>query len=208
MRTVLSGVGLAFVLVAASTLSAQDTFPEGSNRMGAPGFAPGFQVEPATGALTWALPIGVVPGDLPVPVVFRYQASMAGELITSTMNPSGAPPTGPVLRYRGIWASLHFGFIAPARDLGQGLSEEGTQSLEDGTVLHDRDWQAWVADGEGLPVAFGFKAPPLGYARDSAGTHGLFTATLEDLGTWRDRVADLTGATRFQVLMDQSRARV
>ena len=170
-----------------------------------------FSVAPATGALTWALPVGRVPGDIPIPVVFRYQASMTslcGKATTPAQADSTAARNPFERRTRGIWGSLNFGYITPpTQDSACGLAEEGTQVLEDGTLFHDRDWNERVADGS-LPLAFGFQAPAEGYARDASRTYGRYSPTLAELGDWRSRIAQLTSMSRFQVLLDCDRARV
>ncbi len=189
---------LLIVWVPLSYLSAQKV----QNNMDLSGHDPvdrsEFLVQPATGALSWTLRVGTVPGDLPVPVVFRFQASMTGN---PAQVPEGVGAGRPSMVYHGIWASLHFGFITPSRD-----DEEGTQVLEDGTVFRDRAWAYPAADGGHLPLAFGFKAPLRGYATERSRTYGLYDAASEDLGRWRSKVPSEMG--QFKVLMDRDRARV
>ena len=200
MKIISLGRALAVLALGASSLVAQLPFTsEGDPRAGA-----GFSLAASSGALAWALPVGTVPGAIPVPVVFRYQASMT---TTLTQGGSGERPSRPVLRYRGIWASLHFGFIAPSQNLGPGQTQEGVQILEDGMEFRDRDWLGRDLS-EALPLAFGFRAPAGGYARELSGTYGLYDAVLSGLGRWEAKVARLTGANRFKVLLDQDRARI
>lgn len=164
-----------------------------------------FQVDTATGALSWCLPVGVVPGDLPLPVVFRFQASMRSDAVAGSSRAEETLQKD--IQYRGIWAGLDFGFLSRSRpELGQ-AGEEGSQYLEDGTIFRDRDWRGWVKDG-GLPASFGLRAKEAGYATEPSHTYGLYAAALADLGTWGPRVSKLTSATQFQVLLDRTKARI
>lgn len=172
----------------------------------------GFTVLPATGALNWTLPAGEVPGAIPVPVVFRFRASVEASLTRPTQpcgEMTGHSVVNPLMAsYRGIWGSLHFGFITPARELDGGITEEGTQVLEDGRVFRDQDWTGNVAVASDLPGDFGFVRPVGGYLLDITRTIGLYDATIADLGPWQSRVAKLTHAVQFKILLDRGRARV
>ena len=84
---------------------------------------------------------------------------------------------------------------------------EGHQILEDGSLFRDKDWKTPITDPS-LPLAFGLKAPPGGYATEATRTYGLYAATLADLGKWSGKVAELTAMNRFKVLLDCDRARV
>lgn len=194
--------------VAAQTTPLRLNYPQSAGGSGA-----GWSVSPSTGTLGWTLPIGVVPGDIPVPVVYRYQASMTSDVatgVTYTRYPDGTsiPRYFSVTRHRGIWSTLNFGFISPARNLAFGLAEEGTQVLEDGTLFRDSDWATQAGDGSSLPLAFGLNAPSGGYVTDGSGRFGLYSASLADLGSWSTKVSQLTPTNQFRVLMDRNRARI
>ena len=149
------------------------------------GPAASLRVDPGTGVLSWDLAVGVVPGDLPVPVVFCYQGAM------------------------GTLPNLHFGFLTPVtRDEQGGLVEEGAQVLEDGTRFTDRDWHRGGGEADRLAAAYGWVLPPGGCAVDRSRAFGLWDAALADLGPWRPQVTQATTATRFKVLMGGDRARI
>ena len=143
-----------------------------------------------TGTLAWTLPIATVPGDIPISVVFRYQASL------------------PNAMGQWQWASLNFGYITvPGANKDQGVALEGTQTLEDGAQFLDTDWQGSIKDGN-WPSAFGLVAPSSGYATDGSRGYGLYTASPEELGAWREKVSQLTTMNQFKVLMDRKMARI
>ncbi len=64
-----------------------------------------YRVEPGSGALSWVLTVGTVPGDLPVTVAYRHQ---------------------------GTTGSLHFGYITPAQEgrSGSQVLEDGRSFLD------------------------------------------------------------------------------
>lgn len=216
-RRIRHGLGLLAIFLmgtwSSPPLAAQTAPVRLINPQSTSGNSAGWAVAPATGAFGWSLPIGVVPGDIPIPVVYRYQASVMSDLtqsITFTIHPDGTktPHYLAVMRYRGIWGSLHFGFITPATGIVTGIPEDGTQVLEDGTLFRDSEWTTASPDGSSLPMDFGFNAPAAGYSLDSSGTYGLYSAALADLGSWSSKVSSLTTATQFKVLMDRGKARV
>jgi len=159
-----------------------------------------FVVAPDTGALSWTLPVGVVPGAIEIPVVLRYQASPGRSLAPG---PTVLGPQASMIVDPGIRASLHFGF---GMATGPGQCP-GLQVLEDGTSLGPGDWSGWVQNGR-LPGAFGMRAPLEGYAADRTRTYGRFTSTVAGIGKWAAKATALSRSTEFQVLMDRNLARI
>ena len=143
--------------------------------------------------------MGAVPGDIPVPVLFRYQPSVTAPWVPAASSDRAADDAS--LPDCGLWSNLSFGYLTAP---GQG---GGAQVLENGTVFRDRDWKELVED-PGLPLAFGLNAPPEGFTTEGSRTYGFYPATLAELGRWRSQVSQLTAMRAFKVILDRQRARI
>lgn len=213
-RSFLSALALQLVCVA--PVQAQTRFRL-ADPLTVSGNGQGWRVDPATGSLGMTFPVAEVPGEMPIPVVFRNVGSFASdrtgkEIRRYNIDGTYTSTWVPCDRDRPIWGSLHFGFISPAKNYS-GITEPGTQMMEDGTQFRDEDWVGELT-GWTLPQAYGMTMPSVPAKVDSSGRIAYYDATLSELGTWSTRVQQLTpvgygsAPTQFKVLMDAGRARI
>jgi YD repeat-containing protein len=208
-------LSLAAFLAPISSMEAQNLEPGWRNVSSTPAETQGFFIDMATGALSWNLPVAVIPGDIPIPLVYRFQASSSIQLahrtttIISDQNSSIDFETMPAHPRHEMHANLHFGYILPPhQDPTTGHPVPGIQALEDGTIFQDPHWLPAGKEGRGFPEAFGFKQPGDGIKTDKSRTWFMFDLTGDELGSWIARVPDATAAIRFRVLLNRNRARV
>ncbi len=198
----------------------------------ASGLSEGWAVSPATGALAMTLPALTVPGDINVPVVFRFNASQATEMQsvgvwTEQVNDQGRTHYGYVQNWealvRPIFGTIHFGFITSGTS--QNLPPTGATTradlyaapvctvLEDGTQLLASDFTPFtnaLGTSFTLAGAFGLQDKAAADVRVSSnGALGVYAASLAELGTWSSKARLLApDVTTFQVLLGRDRARI
>lgn len=197
----------------------------------ASGLGTGWGVDPAKGALRITVADLSVPGDLPIPVVFRFNASHGQEshtvgVWTQVTTEDGRTyntyvPMEEILD-RGIFGTIHFGFITSntaqkVPNTGSGHKDNYVPKtyyvLEDGTQYTEDDFTSFATSVGGafnLPPYFGLAAKdPSTVLVNSDGSLATYTASLSDLGSWSAKVSALApGVSTFTVLMDRDRARI
>jgi len=160
--------------------------------------ASGWMTTLQNGNLTFARPISTVPGEVPIPVSFGFDATWQARLWGHTEN-EGERCAVRVVRCRMDWpisAGIHFGYLAdnlygdaPVASLPGAPSGRGMVVLETGRQILDPRWTALAGDpGLGatlnLPEAFGFAPAALQGARvDSTATCLPCTTSEAGLGT-------------------------
>lgn len=198
----------------------------------ASGFGAGWSVDPAKGALRMNIPVIGVPGDLPIPVVFRYNGAYASEAHTVSTwtqltndlgNPYSTYAPGVDILDRPIFATLHFGFVylsSPQHvaNTGQPAKPDIYNStnfyvLEDGTQYSSSDFTPFATSvGGAFNLAHSFRladVPASSVSVNSQGTLALYTTSSDGLGDWSKPAGILApGTTTFTVLMDRDRARI
>ena len=150
------------------------------------GYTAGYEVDPRLGRLGMCFPVATVPGEIPIPVAFRYNTTFEETSVGvwhwlpvfAPGHTAGDPPIrseyqlmpGSGTLRRPIIGSLHFGFITNAEQIFLYGGSEATHSpycfrdavyvLEDGTEYTDEDFLGFApATGSStfnLPPAFGF----------------------------------------------------
>jgi len=182
------------------------------------GAGQGWSVDPHAGALTMSFPVATVPGDIPIPVAYRINASHVAELrpwVTYVYHNDGTVTTrnGTVPQDRPVFGSTHFGFIVPAVR-NSNYTDPIFYTLEDGTRYRDDDFTAALATFNLAPL-FGFAAKDPTLVRvNPAGTLAVYDATSADLGSWATTASQVSPAgygtlsASYKVVMDRDRARV
>jgi RHS repeat-associated protein len=190
-------------------------------------------VDPAKGSLTMTVAGTTVPGDLPIPVVFRYNAAYASEAsIVGVWQLVTDPDTGKSYRTyvdgptglaRGAFATVHFGFVTSGDAELIPYANTSTKPdvytprqyfvLEDGTEYSSEDFtpfNATMGDTFTLAQAFGLTSRAASSVLvASSGRLATYAATLADLGSWSTRAKALApGAEAFTVVLDRDRARI
>jgi len=149
----------------------------------------GWTVEPGTGALSFTIPLAVVPGELSIPVVYRVAGAHSVQRRTiwppdpistdrtfsSEQGPDPSQWTAPtgltlpfpisteVLSYnihRPMVGALHFGMITPGVHT-DALDEPATFILEDGTQYRD-DWVSYSQYNSEFTLPEDFELVPRG----------------------------------------------
>jgi len=186
----------------------------------------GWSVDASNGRMSFGLPVSAVPGEIPIPLSYRWEGSALVEItnfdvdlyrscngsycfLSRAHQHSGS--------YRGPSGSIHFGYSLGA------TSPVSTASafcvLEDGRVL--QDWKRGVNIPGGvfnLPPKFGFPTVAPGsmlISTDAA--YAIYETTVGSLGSapdgtsWDSRIPAPVGfpaIQRYRVVMDQNIARV
>ena len=193
---------------------------DGSNNLFPVVTGNGFSVDMGKGALSFVIPVGAVPGEIPIPVVFRYNASNAWPVVSSrgyislsgatTAVKTGISPmigTGGMyapgfVRYaRPIFGTIDFGFISSndtqsvpgTGDYGKldQFTPNPYYVLEDGTVHSSNDFTTMTGTFS-LPPQFGLAAKAASAVTiDSSGTLVAYPAVAADLGSWASKVASV-----------------
>ena len=201
------------------------------------GFGEGWAVSPEKGQLGIVMPVATVPGDLPIPVAYRFNATFAEQNQTYLLLKENLK-TG-----KETWSSfngtldlpiagtMHFGMIQPKPGWfppdagyfsGTPTAASGSCSywvLEDGTEFTSGDFGTAITLSPNLFAAFNLGAITSAVNVSSAGTTAFYSAAATDLGSWQTTVANLTtssmfqgaglvGPTGYQVVMDRDKARV
>jgi len=165
------------------------------------GASSGWFVDPATGRLGVNLPLGAVPGEIPIPVTFRFVGSPTTRLnsISELVKGPGYPPT--ILNT--TWTSPMQGGI----DFGHDYT------IEDGSYL----WDLATGTSSGTlaaPQQFGLGAKTWSQVSVTPDqTRIMYGATTTDLGQWASQVASLapqgfTASSAYSIIMDRDRARI
>ena len=169
----------------------------------------GWGVEPARGYLGFTFPVGTLQGDIPVPVVLRFNATHVVEERTS-INPDGS--LAKVNEDRPVHATLHFGFITPQNMYQNGYLLPQRWVLEDGTQLSWVDPGTYSLDSLSLPTQFGLAAYTFNGQVSPDGNYALYDTNVEGLGRWASSIPwpfDYVPTTpHIKILMDHDRARV
>ncbi len=216
---------LAFAAFAISTLGLMAAVPQTANptvslRQN------GWAVNPHTGALSLGLPLGTVPGEIPIPVNFGIQGYFSKERVNRSVahyfyNLDG---TRRVTGYtttitdvvRPAFGTIHFGFIRNAWNAPDNGTEPSITLLEDGQeydgVVPFSTAHAGV--GLALPQAYGFAAPASPMVDDSS-RHLSYDTSASGLGQTASALLNQhlpvglgTASATYKVVMDQSIARV
>jgi len=161
---------LGLCLLGLSPLAAQDDF-----RIGDPQFAnpnqSSWRVDPEFGVLTFSLPIGTIPGEIPIPVSFTMTGSIATRVDSG--NYSKTPIFGGV-NFGYSWDIKHDDSVVMADSIEKRL--KGLALLEDGRRIMGTDWGSslpantpnWKSSSSSLSIvnAYGFDNP---YASSNGG---------------------------------------
>lgn len=166
----------------------------------------GWDVSLQNGNLTFAIPLTVVPGEVPIPVAF----GMNGTYL-SKMEPGPSRyvyrPDGSIVRRintsdelrRPVIGAIHFGYISSPATVGATIGNEedgpflgheieGLTVLEDGTQIPDQDWTVFSTHSElggvlNLPQAYTFAAVSTATALvDPTARYLSYTTTTDGLG--------------------------
>lgn len=172
------------------------------------GYGAGWDVDPKNGYLNMRFPVGTLGGDIPVPVVLRYNATHQLSIET-VQPPSGSPYQ--VAVDRPAQATLHFGYITAANQVVDGRVLQQRFVLEDGSQTYwGDDFTGWFFH----PTSFGLAS--VGSAVRKRMTPDrrlvLYSTDLSGLGSAAAHLGSALGfgsvVQSYQVLVDQDRARV
>lgn len=219
MRAAFNSFILGLSLLSAGLLNAQTRF-----RLADPqalsGAGNGWAVEPGTGELSFAVPIATVPGEIPIPAVYRVAASYSVQKQqTWALDPEFKPlwfVETDTNVHRPMLGTLHFGFIGNGGDFN-GISESATYVLENGTQLRQMDWVAFTSFNTTftLPQDFGLAAVAASSAMVSTDRgYAYYVTDAAGLGATVNEKVQATlpvghaAPTQFKVILDKDRARV
>lgn len=136
------------------------------NRLTNPGFGSptpsGWNVDPGTGTLSIAIPIGGVTGEIPIPVTVTmdgtFRAPMAYNGSLQYINGNTIYVAGPEGAYpQPIFATCGFGFIGSGNSALYGMQNGGYGAyvaLEDGRTLQQTEFTTHANYGGGLLTAW------------------------------------------------------
>lgn len=166
----------------------------------------GWDVSLQNGNLTFAIPLTVVPGEVPIPVAFGMNGTHLSKVEPGpsryVYRPDGSIArrinTSDELR-RPVIGAIHFGYISSPATVGAtadngedgpfpGHEIEGLTVLEDGTQIPDQDWTAFSTHAElgtvlNLSQAYGFGAVSTATARvDPTARYLSYATSAEGLG--------------------------
>jgi|GEM_PF-4726450 len=213
-----------------SLSSLRSSVPERNHYPQQAGGFSGWQVSPDRGTLGVVIPATTVPGDIPIPVAFRFNATFAKLRaglwkVQSTINSDNWKQVITNID-QPIEGSVHFGMILPQPGWDPfsvpGEAEAGRSLwawvLEDGTQYSISDFTTAQVLSPSLFTAFQMGVKNSSVKIDSTGTVAFYSATSADLGNWAPKVASLTsgnnfngqgsGPTGYQVVMDRDKARI
>lgn len=190
----------------------------------------GWQVSQDRGTLGIVIPAATLPGDIPVPVVFRFNATFAqlrGGIWIAGLDRNGNDiwKTSNTYMDQSIEGTVHFGMILPqpgwSSDGVPGAPEGGKSLwswvLEDGSQYTAQDFSTPQTLSSSLFTAFQLGVKTTAVNIDSTGTVAFYPASAADLGHWSPQVAALTaganftgtgGPTGYYVVMDRDKARI
>lgn len=191
----------------------------------------GWNVTHAAGALTQALPVATVQGELPISLDFRLNASHAVQVNHLWQSVPTWAYTDEGIKYRTyevvdqgqsfydrpMYGTIHFGYISAGATYGY-VPESPSYVLEDGRIFRAGDFVAFSTLSSGsfdLAQKFGFSPKAASAVSvDPSGTLGLYSAVLSEFGTWQNTIQSHapvnygTASTQYMVLMDKNKARV
>jgi len=220
MRDALLSFLLGLGLLAALPAQAQGRF-----RLADPqslsGAGSGWAVDPATGALSLAVPVATVPGEIPIPAVFHVAASHSAQLRRLWSSEQVGSRNiwsldGENNLHRPMLGTLHFGYIDNGGFIN-GVTDSATYVLEDGTQFREEDWGSFTNYHTTftLPQDFGLSAVlPTQVKVSSNRAYATYLATGAALGATVNAKVQATlpvghtAPTQFRVILDKDRARV
>ncbi|WLT30663.1 RHS repeat-associated core domain-containing protein [Geothrix sp. PMB-07] len=166
----------------------------------------GWDVSLQNGNLTFAIPLTVVPGEVPVPVAFGMNGTFLSQVVAGPWRYIYRPD-GTIVRristsdelLRPVVGAIHFGYISSPTTVGAtagneedgpflGHEIEGITVLEDGSQIPDRDWTPFSTHSElgttlNLPQAYGFRAVSTSTALvDPTARYLSYSTTVDGLG--------------------------
>jgi len=183
----------------------------------------GTAVNPLSGQLTVGIPVGVVPGEIPVAVSYRINGAPMTQRV-QTWGPipidSNIPPTlsnglqNTTWLDRPAYGIVHFGYISNSSRWGGGNATEPIRYvLEDGRTYADPDLLPYTTYNATFSLASDFGLAAVGTSRleitnDSSTV--VYTATASDLGAWTSNITLPSGfqSGNYVVVMDHDKARV
>ncbi|MDP1832023.1 MAG: RHS repeat-associated core domain-containing protein [Geothrix sp.] len=220
MRAAFKSFFIGLSLLAAGLLNAQTRF-----RLADPqalsGAGNGWAVEPGTGDLSFAIPVATVPGEIPIPAVYRVAASYSVQrrkvwvVDTEFYRPIRLLETDTNI-HRPMLGTLHFGFIDNGGNFN-GINESATYVLENGIQFRQEDWVAFTTFNTifTLPQDFGLAAIAAGSAMVSTDRgYAYYVTDAAGLGATVNAKVQATlpvghpAPTQFKVILDKDRARV
>lgn len=221
----MNSVSIKTLVLGLSLLSAGALTAQTRNRLADPQTTiragNGWAVDPANGALSLAVPVATVPGEIPIPAGF-YVAAMHSveQQITWTSEVIWNQPTiwysDTSNLHRPILGTMHFGYISNASTV-DGASDSATFALEDGTTYKEEDWLPFTTYNSTFTLPPEFQLASVAVADvkiSNSQTHAQYLTTAAGLGTTINTVVQSVlpvghaAPTQFYVILDKDRARV
>lgn len=181
----------------------------------------GWTVDPSDGAVSFAIPIATVPGEIPIPAIFQiagshsaqerkvWESVQVGSKVIWTLSQVNN-------LHRPLVGTLHFGYIDNGGTVN-GLPNSATYVLEDGSQFREEDWVAFTTYNNTftLPEDFGLAPVAVGAVKISSNrAYAYYTTSGAGLGTAINSKIQATlpvghaTPTQFRVILDKDRARV
>jgi RHS repeat-associated protein len=214
---VLAGLGVVRMEGGQFRLASPPSFPPSS----------GLNVNPLTGQVTYGIPLGVVPGDVPVAVNYRLNATPMTQLVEqwgTVPNTPAARLYGSVYLDRPASGTIHFGYIVAgvgdpySLAITQSLSPVGEPTryvLEDGRSYTSLDLVPYTSYASTFTLSqdFGLVAKtPAQLQITNDFSCVMFTASSADLGPWANKLVAPSGygtlSSTYTVVMDKDKARI
>lgn len=211
---VLLSIGLNGQLVAQSRFRLAD--PQSLSGAGS-----GWTVEPGTGALSFAIPIASVPGEISVPAIFTIAASHTAQLRKAWSSEQVGTRViwtldAQVNLHNPVLGTLHFGYIDNGGNIN-GIANSATYVLEDGAQFRQEDWIAFTnySSTFTLPQDFQLASVAPGSVMVSSNrTYAYYMTSAAGLGSTVSAKVQATlpvghaAPTQYCVILDKDRARV
>jgi len=221
----MNSVSIKTLVLGLSLLSAGALTAQTRNRLADPQTTiragNGWAVDPANGALSLAVPVAMVPGEIPIPAGF-YVAGMHSveQQITWTSEVIWNQPTiwysDSSNLHRPILGTMHFGYISNASTV-DGASDSATFALEDGTTYKQEDWVPFTTYNSTFTLPPEFRLATIAVANvkvSNSQTHAQYQTTAAGLGTTINTIVQSVlpvghaAPTQFYVVLDKDRARI
>lgn len=210
---------LRFLILGLVPVIAVATVPETSNPVLSLR-SNGWAANARRGTLTVGLPLGTIPGEIPVPIVYGVQGTFSVDTYKYRDPDEPTDVKFPTYRaaavIRPAFGTIHFGFIRNAYTLPDGSQEPSITLLEDGQEYDGVVPFATAHDGVALklPKAYGF-AMPTSPMVDNGSAHLLYDTTAAGMGSAASAQVNAhlpsgfgAASTTYKVVMDASIARV